>query len=104
MTKGLNHISTKQQFVFKKCFGFGPQKDCQQSSKSACEISRPWVRVTLADLYIGFILSAIVIGCFERRWILRIVWIAPVFVLGNVWTAIWFAWRAPELFRRLAAS
>lgn len=66
--------------------------------------SHPWGRVTLADLYIGFILSAIVIGCFERRWILRIVWIAPVFVLGNVWTAIWFAWRAPELFRRLAAS
>lgn len=67
-------------------------------------LSRPWGRVTLADLYIGFVLSAIVIGCFERRWILRIVWIAPVFLLGNVWTAIWFAWRAPELFRRLAAS
>ncbi len=67
-------------------------------------ISHPWGLVTLADLYAGFILSATVIGCFERRWILRIVWIAPVFVLGNVWTAIWFALRAPEVFRRLSAS
>jgi len=66
-------------------------------------LSHPWGRVTLADLYAGFLLSALVIGLFERSWTARLAWIAPVFVLGNVWTAIWFAWRARELVRRLSA-
>jgi len=65
--------------------------------------SHPWGWVTLADLYAGFLLSALVIGLFERSWIVRLAWIAPIFVLGNVWTAIWFAWRTPELVRRLCA-
>lgn len=67
-------------------------------------VTDPWGRVTLADLYAGFLISAFVIGVFERSWTARLVWIAPVFVLGNVWTAIWFAWRARDLVRRLSAS
>jgi len=67
-------------------------------------VTDPWGRVTLADLYAGFLLSAFVIGVFERSWTARLFWIAPVFVLGNVWTAIWFAWRARELIRRLSAA
>ena len=66
--------------------------------------TRPWGRVTLADLYIGFILSALVIGLVERSWPARLFWIAPVFVLGNVWTALWFAWRIVELRQRLSKA
>lgn len=58
--------------------------------------SHPWGWVTLADLYAGFILIALVIGFFERSWVKRLVWIAPLFVLGNVWAALWLAWRRPN--------
>lgn len=62
----------------------------------------PWGLVTLADLYLGFVLTAIVIAAFERGW-RAIVWIAPLPFLGNVWAVIWFVARLPELLRRLRA-
>ena len=64
----------------------------------------PWGRVTLLDLYAGFALSAVVIAAFERKFWSSLFWIAPILVLGNVWTAIWFAWRAPELWSRLTRA
>lgn len=62
--------------------------------------SDPWGLVTLADLYFGFLLSAIVIAAVERRWT-ALLWIAPIPVLGNVWTAIWFILRLPALLKRI---
>lgn len=60
----------------------------------------PWGIVTLADLYAGLFLSALVIALFERNW-WALVWIVPLPFLGNVWTVVWFALRLPELARRL---
>jgi hypothetical protein len=65
-------------------------------------VSLPWGVVTLADLYIGFVLFAVLVFLTERSWLLALAWAAPIFVLGNVWSAAWFAWRLPTLARRLA--
>lgn len=64
-------------------------------------ISQPWGQVTLADLYFGFVLSALVIWWFERRVAVALFWILPIPFLGNVWTAIWFILRLPLLRERL---
>ena len=61
----------------------------------------PWGQVTLLDLYLGFLLTAIVIALFERQPWRAIVWIAPLPVLGNVWAAVWFVLALPELRRRM---
>lgn len=63
-------------------------------------MSDPWGLVTLADLYLGFALAAVVIAAVERGWA-RIVWILPIPFLGNVWTVLWFVLRLPEIWRRL---
>lgn len=60
----------------------------------------PWGLVTLADLYLGFFLTAIVIAYFERG-LRAVLWIVPLPFLGNVWAVIWFVVRLPELRRRL---
>ncbi|MEM8770119.1 MAG: hypothetical protein AAGD92_00595 [Pseudomonadota bacterium] len=65
--------------------------------------SKPWTIVTLIDLYLGFFLGAAVIWLFERSLWVKLLWAAPVFVLGNVWTAVWFAIRLPEINRRIRA-
>lgn len=61
--------------------------------------SDPWGIVTLADLYFGFLLSAIVIASLERRWT-AVFWIAPIPFLGNLWTAVWFIVRFRALLTR----
>ncbi|MEO1746319.1 MAG: DUF1475 family protein [Pseudomonadota bacterium] len=62
--------------------------------------SNPWGIVSLADLYLGFLLSAVVIAFAERRWTAAM-WIAPIPFLGNVWVVIWFVLRLPMLRERL---
>lgn len=64
-------------------------------------LSDPWGLVTLADLYLGFILLSVVIALTERGWT-ALVWIVPLFFLGNLWAAIWLVLRLPALARRLA--
>lgn len=61
----------------------------------------PWTVVTLADLYLGFAVSAAIIILAERRLASGLLWAAPIFVLGNLWTALWLAVRLPSLARRL---
>jgi len=66
-------------------------------------LSDPWGIVTLADLYLGFLLSALVIVAVERSW-RAVLWIAPIPVLGNLWTIVWFIVRFPVLLGRKPAS
>jgi hypothetical protein len=68
-----------------------------------CDHRRSVGIVTLADLYLGFVLTAVVIAGFERGF-RAVLWILPLPFLGNVWAVVWFVVRLPELFRRLARS
>ena len=64
----------------------------------------PWGVVSLVDLYVGFVLFAVLVFLTERSWIVAALWAAPVFVLGNVWSALWFVIRIPHLVRLLSKS
>jgi hypothetical protein len=58
--------------------------------------SHAWGIVSLADLYIGFLISAVIIALFEKPKIAAL-WIIPLPFLGNVWTLVWLAFRLPAL-------
>jgi hypothetical protein len=62
----------------------------------------PWGVATLADLYVGFLLFAVLVFLTERSWIVALLWAAPVFVLGNFWAALWFVIRLPHLAKQLS--
>lgn len=62
----------------------------------------PWGQVSLIDLYLGFLLFAVVIGLIEKPAI-SIPVIVVLFLLGNVVAAFWLVWRLPELVRKLKA-
>lgn len=65
--------------------------------------SMPWGIVSLADLYLGFLLMAVIIALVERSaW--AAFWIIPIPFLGNVWIVIWFLCRLPVLSRRLSGA
>jgi hypothetical protein len=61
----------------------------------------PWGIVTLADLYLGFILFAVVVFLAERSWLSAALWSLPLLFLGNVWAALWLVLRLPSLARRI---
>ncbi len=63
--------------------------------------SDPWGIETLVDLYLGLVISAILIWLYERNWF-AVIWIVPVFFLGNVWTVVWFVYRLPDLAKKLS--
>ncbi len=62
---------------------------------------KPWGIVTLFDLYFGFIITAVVIGWTERKVLISLFWIAPLFVLGNVWAGAWLLLRGHKLYAAL---
>jgi hypothetical protein len=62
--------------------------------------SNPWGIVSLSDLYLGFLIAAVLMFVFENprtRWF----WIIPLPFLGNLWTILWLVWRLPSLYHRL---
>jgi hypothetical protein len=60
----------------------------------------PWGKISLADLYLGFLLIAIIILAFEPLWIgLPVVLL--LFVFGNWVAAFWLAARLPKLIRKM---
>lgn len=63
-------------------------------------LSLPWGAVTMADLYTGFVLFAIVIFLAEKSWFAALLWSVPLFFLGNIWAALWLFVRLPSLARR----
>ncbi|MBU6406129.1 MAG: hypothetical protein KGS44_03180 [Alphaproteobacteria bacterium] len=65
-------------------------------------LTLPWGQVAMADLYVGFVLFAVVIGLTEKSWVSAAFWIAPLFFLGNVWSAVWLVVRLPDLAARLS--
>ena len=62
----------------------------------------PWTTTAIVDLYIGFGLMALLIIIVEASWQARLAWAIPIFLLGNVVSLIWFAWRLPEITARLS--
>ncbi|MEM6850244.1 MAG: hypothetical protein AAF527_00890 [Pseudomonadota bacterium] len=73
-------------------------------TEGAAILEMPWGVVTLADLYVGFILSATIIFLAERDKRVAALWTLPIFFLGNVWTALWLVVRAKSLAARLGAD
>jgi Protein of unknown function (DUF1475) len=63
---------------------------------------QPWGLVSLVDLYVGFGLIAILMMLSERSFIAGLLWALPLFVLGNIWTALWLVLRLPRLAERLS--
>ncbi len=62
----------------------------------------PWGVAMLSDLYIGFLLFATLVFLTERSWLVAALWALPVFVLGNIWAALWFVIRLPHLAKQLS--
>lgn len=67
-------------------------------------IAKPWSVVTLIDLYVGFILCAVIMVLIEKTWPARLFWVAPLFLLGNFWAAAWLIFRLPEIARRFSTA
>ncbi len=63
-------------------------------------LADPWGLVTLADLYLGFLIAAVIIWFFEADRRMALLWVVPIFFLGNAVTAIWLVLRLPEIVRR----
>ena len=62
-------------------------------------ISRPWGVVTLYDLYLGFFLIAVLIWILEPNKKIALAFIVPLPFLGNLWAALWLAWRLTRLVK-----
>ena len=61
----------------------------------------PWGFVGLVDLYVGFLIFAIVLFLVERP-SHAFLWFLALMLLGNIVSAAWLIWRLPLLHRRLA--
>jgi len=53
----------------------------------------PWGTQVLTDLYVGFFLASLVIFAAERNKTVALLWIVPIFFLGNLFTFVWFLTR-----------
>jgi hypothetical protein len=62
-------------------------------------VSEPWGVVSLFDLYLGFFLIAVLIWVLEPNKAIALAFILPLPVLGNVWAAVWVAWRIAKVVR-----
>lgn len=62
----------------------------------------PWGIAALADLYLGFVLFASIVFLTERSWVVAALWAAPIFILGNIWAALWLVIRLPHLAKQLS--
>jgi hypothetical protein len=72
------------------------------SDQLAVLATLPWGVASLSDLLVGFVLFATLVFLTERSWFLAVLWAAPVFVIGNVWAALWFVVRLPHLAKQLS--
>jgi hypothetical protein len=79
----------------------GYVRDANLLSEGAALLAMPWGFVTLLDLYAGFVLYAVLVFAFEPRKVVALVWVLPVFVLGNLVMAAWVIFRLPGVLKRL---
>ncbi|WP_235981586.1 hypothetical protein [Methylobrevis albus] len=63
--------------------------------------ANPWGFVGLLDLYLGFVVFAVLLVLFEPNRGLAIGLVVATFVLGNLVSLVWLAWRLPLLARRI---
>lgn len=84
---------------FASFFWAAPQKGFWDSVDNLT--GDPWGIVTILDLYLGFIFAAIVIWYAEGRKLISLLWIVPIFFLGNLIVAAWAAIRLPVLVKPL---
>lgn len=62
----------------------------------------PWGIATLADLYVGFVFFAVIVFLTERSWMVAALWALPIFVIGNIWSAVWLVIRLPHIAKQLS--
>lgn len=62
----------------------------------------PWGIAGLADLYVGFVFFAAIVFLTERSWVVAALWAVPIFILGNIWSAVWLVIRLPHLAKQLS--
>lgn len=67
-------------------------------------VSGPWGVVTLADLYLGFAILAVLIWVLEPDTRIALIFILPLPLLGNVWAALWIVLRLRAVAGRLRAG
>lgn len=67
-------------------------------------LGKPWGIVSMVDLYLGFLLSAVVIFYVEADKKIALIWLLPIFVLGNIVTALWFVLRGLTRLRTALAK
>lgn len=67
-------------------------------------LEKPWGIVSMVDLYLGFLLSSVVIFYAEPDKKIALIWLLPIFVLGNVVTALWFVLRGMTRLRTALAN
>lgn len=62
----------------------------------------PWGVATISDLYFGFALFAVIVFLTERSWLIALLWVLPIFIIGNIWSALWLVIRLPHLAKQLS--
>ncbi|MCC5995288.1 MAG: hypothetical protein JJU18_02815 [Oceanicaulis sp.] len=67
-------------------------------------ISGPWGVVSLIDLYLGFFFIGVLIWLLEPSKPVALLFILPLPILGNVWAAVWMAWRLAHVIRARGAE
>ncbi|MBX3490265.1 MAG: DUF1475 family protein [Parvibaculum sp.] len=70
----------------------------------ALMLAEPWGVVTLADLYLGFVLVAGLVVLLEPERRNGVLWGIAILLLGNVITAAWIALRLPHVLARFKAA
>lgn len=63
----------------------------------------PWGLVTLADLYLGFVVAGVIVALVEKP-LAAALWFVGFLVLGNVLVALWLAFRLPKIAAALGAA
>jgi len=65
-------------------------------------VTLPWGIASLADLYIGFVFFSVIVFLTERSLVVAALWAVPIFILGNIWSAVWLVIRLPHLAKQLS--
>ena len=65
-------------------------------------VTLPWGIASFADLYVGFVFCSVIVFLTERSWVVAALWAVPIFIVGNIWSAVWLVIRLPHLAKQLS--